>query len=298
MKRAPIDRIHVIVSTHTSRHLRHVLMGVRCQQRPADRVVVAVDNDKPEIADLVRACVDEFAMPITLTQRPFNGVGRVAQTRNNGIRALLSTGDIGDDDLIVLFDGDCTPMPDVLERYETLAEHGDLIIGWRVYLTEQQTEEFDEQAMCNGRPPAAIPQAMFEGLKRRHRRFLRCNFLRPFHLSKCNKPNVLGGNHAVRWPVYCAVNGYDEAFQGWGSEDDDLGRRIYRAGGKTVVAVRDVLAYHLYHPEQSKDNEPTKQAKQKLKGRFKVKAEFGIDNPFPQELPTVTIVEPSVVGAV
>ncbi len=47
---------------------------------------------------------------------------------------------------------------------------------------------------------------------------------------------------------YQRVNGYDENFQGWGCEDDDLGYRLRRAG----VALRTILpwthSFHLWHP--------------------------------------------------
>jgi len=292
MPRPPIDQINAVVVTHTTRHLRHVLMGVAHQHRRADRVVVGVDNDKPEVAAVVRDAAREFAMPITLVQRPFMGVGRVAQTRNNAVRALIDDGGISEAGLLVFFDGDCCPMPDVLSRYAALAALGDLLIGWRVYLDEHQTEHFDEQAVREHRPPGLIPREMFAGLRRRHRRFIRQNLTRPLGLAKPHKPKVLGGNHAVRWPAYRAVNGYDEAFQGWGSEDDDLGRRIYRAGGKAVVAVKDVLCYHLYHPEQPKDNAATKQARAALGRRFEAKAEFGLDHPLEQRPPAVVAIRP------
>ena len=46
------------------------------------------------------------------------------------------------------------------------------------------------------------------------------------------------------------VNGYDEAFEGWGREDDDIAHRLYRAG----VAVRDIrfaaVCFHLWHKRE------------------------------------------------
>src|SRR5258705_383753 len=81
--------LRLVSTTHTTRHLRRVLLGAAHQSRPADRVVVSTDNDLTEIATLVAACADEFAMPIMLVQRPFRGASRSGQVRNNGVRAML-----------------------------------------------------------------------------------------------------------------------------------------------------------------------------------------------------------------
>lgn len=42
------------------------------------------------------------------------------------------------------------------------------------------------------------------------------------------------------------IGGFDEAFQGWGGEDTDLGFRLYRSGA-SFVATRDCIALHLPH---------------------------------------------------
>ena len=43
------------------------------------------------------------------------------------------------------------------------------------------------------------------------------------------------------------VDGYDENFQGWGNEDDDLGRRLYKAGIRGKNPFYDDFPLHLYH---------------------------------------------------
>lgn len=50
------------------------------------------------------------------------------------------------------------------------------------------------------------------------------------------------------------VNGYDEAFSGWGKEDNELAARLINAG----VAIRFLkfggIIWHLFHREAPKDN--------------------------------------------
>lgn len=287
MRRRPVEQINVVVSTHTTRHLRRTLMGVAYQQRHADRVVVSVDNDDRAIAAVADEAAREFDLPMLLTQRPFAGVGRLPQVRNNGIRALLSDGGIPDDALMVFLDGDSCPRPDLVCRYAEAALRGDVLLGWRVYLDAAQTEAFDERALREGRPPARIAPQMLRGLRKRRRRYLKHRLLKPFGLVKPHKPKLLGGNHAIRWPLLRAINGYNEMFQGWGRDDDDLGRRAYRAGGRPVIRVTEILVYHQDHPIQPKDDAASTAARDMLAGPFEIRCVNGLENPLPQAAPTV-----------
>ena len=46
-----------------------------------------------------------------------------------------------------------------------------------------------------------------------------------------------------------AVNGFDEAFEGWGKEDDDFVQRLMRLGVRPAQLVFAARTYHLYHPD-------------------------------------------------
>ena len=44
-----------------------------------------------------------------------------------------------------------------------------------------------------------------------------------------------------------AVNGYDEAYVGWGKEDTDLTIRLMNSGVKKKYLKMGGIAYHLFH---------------------------------------------------
>ena len=44
------------------------------------------------------------------------------------------------------------------------------------------------------------------------------------------------------------MNGYDENFEGWGCEDDDLRLRLRRAGVRIESILSRTHTYHLWHP--------------------------------------------------
>jgi predicted glycosyltransferase involved in capsule biosynthesis len=49
------------------------------------------------------------------------------------------------------------------------------------------------------------------------------------------------------------INGYNEEFESWGKEDNDLSIRLINAG-KTLRLIKfNIIIYHLYHKEINRD---------------------------------------------
>ena len=66
------------------------------------------------------------------------------------------------------------------------------------------------------------------------------------------KPRSLrSGDFSIWRDDYRRVNGFDENFCGWGGEDDDLGRRLRRAGVRLQSFLRWTHSYHLWHPTET-----------------------------------------------
>jgi GT2 family glycosyltransferase len=248
-----VHRVHVILTTHTTRHLRRSLLGVAVQGVRPGHVVVSCDNDEPAIAELVRECTAEFDVAMSIVQRPNMGGCRVGQARNNGLKGVRALG-AADDDRVLYFDGDICPAKDVVEIHRRRGAAADLLIGFRIELTEGQTEVFDEAAVCEGRPPAAITAEQIEGLSQRDARYRRQLFLRKLHLTKPHKPKLLSAHFSVSVRAMERVNGFDEEFTGWGQEDDDLGRRLHASGASSGIVIREAVAYHQWHATRAPGN--------------------------------------------
>lgn len=239
-----------IVTTHTTRHLRRTLLGVSAQTRRADRVIVTCDGDGEELKDAVEAAAREFALPITLVRRAHAGVSRSGQVRNNAVRVLLADS-TARDALLVFLDGDICPAPGCFAAHERLAAAAEVVLGFRHDLTEAQTEAFDEAALRSGREPVSVTDEQREALELRHRRYARLRLWRRFGLAKPHKPKLLSANFAVRLGAFERINGFDELYEGYGQEDDDLGRRLYGAGARPGIGLKNAIAYHLWHPTRA-----------------------------------------------
>lgn len=300
--------VHVLIPTHTTRHLGICLGALARQTLSPASIVVSCDTDAAEIGQLLDRLSPEVcnllrersgrAPKMLHAARPHQGEARLNQVRNNGLRALQSHASPSASDLVVVIDGDMALAPDAIEKHAEMARRADVIVPFRINLTEAQTATLDLSRLLD--PTSAWPKALIPGpahlaaLRSRHRRYQRqllTRRLAPW-LTKPHKPKLLGGHHAVRWNALLSVNGYDEAYVGYGYDDDDLARRLHQSGRATTlrwqIAVRDIIAHHLWHPTRA-PSDPTEApgyARFATAG-LPFRTARGLDHPFSQPEPVV-----------
>ena len=68
-------------------------------------------------------------------------------------------------------------------------------------------------------------------------------------------PLICGNKNVDSWcPIslfrddVARVNGFDENYVGWGYEDDDFARRLYKTGVRPASVILAARAMHLWHP--------------------------------------------------
>lgn len=314
MSAAPGHPVHVVIPTHTTRHLAACLASMAWQCVPPASVILTTDTDSPDIARLVddwwpriaaairnrtgRAC------PLRHVARPHQGEARLNQVRNNGLRTLLAglhEDWASPDDLVVILDGDTLLDPEAVAGHAALAASGrDLIIPFRVMLTEQQTSAWTAESALSGQPePSWLPPSVRDALRQRQRRYTRQLWLKRFGLTKPHKPKVLGGHHAVRLKALLAVNGYDELYTGYGFDDDDLCRRLFASSGspaavtpaRVAIACTSLRAYHLWHPTRAAPRiQDTSGFARFSRTDLPIRCERGIDNPLAQPGPSLRFI--------
>lgn len=88
---------------------------------------------------------------------------------------------------------------------------------------------------------------------------------------------ILGCNLGIWREDLLAVNGYDEAFEGWGKEDSELGARLYHLGRERKTVHGRAIIFHLNHPLLPRDNVQRNEARlhETLRNRT-VRCESGI----------------------
>ena len=274
-----------MITTHTTLHLERVLFGVRHSSRLPDQLVISCDTDSSDVRSLSQAAFGRLGLSGAIVQRPHMGVCRLAQVINNGLRYFASLpGEraVAAADRVVVIQGDCCPGKHFLAEHMRLGANADLVLGFRHDITEEQCSRFDDQALLQGEDPVGLTQAQRDSLEQRHRRFVWHARLRPLHLVKSHKPPVLGADFSVRFGSLQAINGMDEQYVGYGSEDDDLGRRLYQSRATVAVGVRDLELYHLWHPTRKGAKWEDSSGVARFRLKTPVRAVHGLDNPLPQ----------------
>jgi glycosyltransferase involved in cell wall biosynthesis len=237
----------LIVNVYNRAAWLKVCLGAVLHQavRP-DEVIVADDGSRAEEVEAVKAFLATYPISNDFVAQEDRGF-RAAAARNMGIRH--SSGEY-----LVFIDCDIVLMPDALAHHLERARPGYFLLGQAAQLNEESTERLWST------PPASAEdmEALWEQADASHigdaeKRFKRTRFLRRLHLTKRHKPQLVSNHFSIYRADIERVNGFDEKFEGWGLEDDDLGLRLYQAGMNVESVFQEARAVHLWHDSHKLD---------------------------------------------
>lgn len=230
-----MTRCCLVVTTHERPDaLARVLAGVATQQRPPDELIVADDGSGAATADVVDRHAAAAAYPVRHAWQPHEGF-RAGRIRNVAI-ALTRC------EYVVLLDGDMVVHPHFLADHVDLARRGYYSQGVRIQLDERATNRLLD-------PAAPLPGPWAAGLGITRRSYaVRVPALARMLRTVANDVIAVKACNQGFWREDLeAVNGFDEAMIGWGSEDKELCARLENAGIRRQTLVFAALAWHLSH---------------------------------------------------
>lgn len=204
-------------------------------------VVIGDDGSGEE----TRAVVDAFSrrcpVPVRHIWQPDDGF-RLAQIRNKSFAASVG-------EYIIQADGDLVFHPRFVEDHLRFAQQGRFLAGTRSLLNEPDTKR-----LIAGMDVSTVP-----GDYQLQKRYNAWRNMGAAHLNYQLQKGikqvkyVLGANMSFWRKDLLAVNGYNEAFTGWGKEDNDLAIRLSNAGIQLHFLKFAAIVYHMYHKEAPKD---------------------------------------------
>jgi glycosyltransferase involved in cell wall biosynthesis len=230
--------IALLMSTYQRpSHLRRALESIALQSGVDGKIELVVTDDGS--TDDTPAIVAEFArsvpFPVEFTTHPHTTF-RLSRCRNEGVKASRAP-------YLLFLDGDCVLPADHVRVHLARRKPGVVMAGDCCRLGLAPSERVTSEVIRSGEFARWTPESELRRLRKLDRSSRFYTFIR--HPTK---PKLIGNNVGIWRCDYERVNGYDENFEGWGCEDDDLRWRLRRAGVRIESILRWTHTFHLWHP--------------------------------------------------
>ncbi len=259
-------RLSLIVSTYNNPAALEAIftrLGGDRSGKP-DEVVVADDGSRAPTREVVEKWKKLAPFPI---QHAWHEDIGFRKTRILNAAIKQSTGDY-----LVFLDGDCLPGSRFIADHAKLAEQGTFVQGRRAFVEEKKVTD-----LLTGR--TSLLKLAFTGNVSGLFKAIRW----PWPIIKRNQAQrgLIGCNLAIWRDDLLAVNGFDEAYEGWGiGEDSDLCSRLYNLGRFRKFVYGRALVFHLNHPQLSKKHvvESLRRLEETIRSK-KIRCAVGLDRP-------------------
>ena len=237
MSSADLDTSVLVTTFRRPRHLELVLESIAAQKGVPRtfEIVVSDDGSEDQTADVVAAFAARADVPVRFTSQPHAGF-RLARVRNNA--AQLAQGRY-----LLFLDGDCVLPSHHLAAHWQRRRAGAALLGYCARLGKADSQPLIEHGLTGVNLAGLVTGDEARLLTRRHRRAVWHGLIR--HPTK---PRLAGGDFGVWRSDFARVNGFDERFEGWGQEDDDLGLRLRAAGVRLASILDATCSLHIWHP--------------------------------------------------
>jgi glycosyltransferase involved in cell wall biosynthesis len=207
--------IALVINTYQQpEYLARVLRAVSAQEDAPEEVLVAEDDTDDATADVFNWWSKQNQRSRCLhVSHEHNGFRR-SKILNEAISRAQS-------DYIVFLDGDTIPHPQFVADHRALAQVGMFVQGHRALIEKKAATAFGLQNFSSDRTEALFTLQL-RGLKHAFR------WPAPLKRIRSDLHGIRGCNLGIwRCDLIC-VNGYNEAFTGWGREDSELAVRLMR----------------------------------------------------------------------
>jgi glycosyltransferase involved in cell wall biosynthesis len=220
--------------------LAAVVSSVARQSAPPAEVVIADDGSGEATRFVIEGFTRSSFVPVRTVSQPHAGF-RVARLRNLAIAATNA-------EYIVFVDGDMLLHPEFIADHVRAARRGFFTQGIRANADAALTRRLLDDPST----PVGPATPGLGALRRSY--LLHASALSPLMRRLGNALiSVKSCNQGFWRRDLMRVNGFNEAFEGWGPEDKELCIRLTHAGVRRQTLLFGGIAVHLHHPPAARD---------------------------------------------
>jgi glycosyltransferase involved in cell wall biosynthesis len=225
----------VVVNTYEQpEYLRRVLLSLENQLIAGDEILIADDGSGSATREVVNAWKTRQSFRVEHVWEEHQGFRR-SRILNAAIARTQG-------EYLIFLDGDSVPHPQFIADHRRVARKGYYIQGHRVCFTQPFSRDFAVDGKSHHLWSALFGNGVESGGK-----FL-FRWPIPILRGRTDLRGVRGCNLAIWRADLVRVNGYNEAFEGWGREDSELALRLMNSGVQWLDVRGWAVCYHLWHP--------------------------------------------------
>ncbi len=237
MKKKGLRSALLITTYNWPEALELVLISVLAQKISPDEIIIADDGSAEPTKALITKFIKQSEVPVRYVWQEDLGFRRSAILN----KAIAAT----EVDYIIQIDGDCIIHPNFVQDHLKAVQEGCFLFGSRVNIKK----EFLKELFAEKRTEFPYGQ---KGLKNKTRN-IHSPFLGNFYFPRKTFSNKYRGcNTSYFRSDLIKVNGYNEAFEGWGREDSELAYRFLNLGLRMKRLRYQGILYHIHHEIKSK----------------------------------------------
>ena len=237
-------KVSVILATYEMPRQLELVLAALSRQRFRDfEILLCDDGSGPNTRAAVKAETN-LGVPLTHLWQENRGF-RKCRILNEAIRRSKG-------ELLVFLDGDCVPHRDFVGDHWITRESGTFGAGRRVEVSKRIGERLTTEDIRRGlfdRPSLRLLADDLFGKTEHWNRTIRWG-TRPWVRSLLKLDQVVdlkGCNFSVAREDMLAINGFDEAYEGYGREDTDVEIRLLHFGLRRRSLKGIALQFHIWH---------------------------------------------------
>ncbi len=230
--------VGILISTYNwPRALEIIFKSILRQTQMPDEILIADDGSGLETEQVINKYRKLFKIPVKHAWHEDEGF-RKGIILNKAVKQSAS-------DYIIEIDGDIVLHPRFVEDHIRHAKRGHFVQGARTMIGEGTTREI----LQSGHAQLGV---FTKGIKNRFNalRFPALSFM--IKGNPYSSDNIKACNLAFWREDFISINGYNNLFFGWGSEDCEFAARLINAGVLKKRVKLAAVCFHLHHNYNSK----------------------------------------------